>query len=277
MKASTQKPNSGILLPIATLVAIMATLAVNILSNFFPARGANIGEIANTTLQGVQITPANYAFAIWGLIYLGLIVYGVYQLRSRQRYKSTFRRVDALLIIACIAQIAWVYCFTLRLFWFSVVAMLGILLPLIGAYLQLKIGRVRVSRQRKWMAHVPFSIYLGWISVATIVNIASALYISAWSGWGIGSSIWTAIMLVVGAVIAAVVALQRADAAFTLVFIWAYVAIAVRQSNIPTIWITALVAAILLAVLLLFARIRRKKGDKMIAISKGGRTQRLPY
>ena len=252
MKASTQEPSSGILLPLATLLAILATLSFNILSNFFPAKGSNIGEISNTILGGVQITPANYAFAIWGLIYLGLIAYGIYQLRPAQRDDPTIRRVDSLLIIACIAQIAWVYFFTMRLFWISVVAMLAILLPLIGAYLQLGTGKKRVSRQRKWMANLPFSVYLGWISVATIVNIASALYISGWNGWGISAEGWTAIMLIVGAVIAGIVAIQRADIAFTLVFIWAYVAIAIRQLDDPAIWITAVVAAILLAVLLFF-------------------------
>lgn len=258
MKAPTQKSSSGIMLPLATLFAILATLSVNVLSNFFPARGANIGEIANTILQGVQITPANYAFAIWGLIYLGLIAYGFYQLRPSDRGNPTIRRVDSLLIIACIAQIAWVYLFTLRLFWLSVVAMLAILLPLIGAYLQLGTGKERVSRQQKWLVRVPFSIYLGWISVATIVNIASALYISGWDGWGISAEGWTAIMLVVGAAIAARIAIQRADIAFTLVFIWAYVAIAIRQLDDPAIWITAVVAAIVLAVLLVFGRMRHK-------------------
>ncbi|HCF25641.1 MAG TPA: hypothetical protein DEV81_00085 [Cyanobacteria bacterium UBA11049] len=257
MKAPA-RPISGIMLPIATAIAILATLTVNILSNFFPAQGLNIGEIANTILQGVQITPANYAFAIWGLIYLGLIAYGIYQLRPTQHSNPTIRRVDILLIVACIAQMAWVYLFTLRLFWLSVVAMLAILLPLIAAYLQLGIGKQRVSRQQRWLVQVPFSIYLGWISVATIVNIASALYISSWDGWGISAAGWTVIMLIVGGVIGAFVATQRADIAFTLVFVWAYVAIAIRNLNNPAIWITAVVAAIILAVMLVFSRMRNK-------------------
>lgn len=245
------------MLPIATLIAILATLSVNILSNFFPPQGLNIGEIANTILQGVLITPANYAFAIWGLIYLGLIAYGIYQLRPQERSNPTIRRVDALLIVACIAQMAWVYLFTVRLFWLSVVAMLFILLSLIGAYLQLGIGNARVSREPKWFVHIPFSIYLGWISVATIVNIASALYDSSWNGWGISAVGWTVIMLIVGGIIAAIATIQRADIAFTLVFVWAYVAIAVRQLNSPSILITALVAAIALTALLGFSK-RRK-------------------
>jgi ammonia channel protein AmtB len=66
-------------LAILTWIAILGTLLVNSLSNFFPPGGQNVGEIANTILAGVLITPANYAFAIWGVIYVGLIAYGVYQ------------------------------------------------------------------------------------------------------------------------------------------------------------------------------------------------------
>ncbi len=252
MKTSTTKSSLGI--AILALVAILATLTINALSNFFPLKGANIGEISNTVFQGVQITPANYAFAIWGLIYIGLIAYGIYQLRPAQRRDPTLQRVSILLIVACVAQITWVYLFTMRLFWLSVVAMLVILLALISAYLQLGVGKIQVLRDRRWLAHIPFSIYLGWISVATIVNIASALYSSNWDGWGINGTYWTAIMLVVATIIAAIVAIKRADIAFTCVFIWAYVAIAVRHLNNPTISVTAIASAIALVILLLFSR-----------------------
>nr|WP_290225737.1 tryptophan-rich sensory protein [Trichocoleus desertorum] len=248
----------GIGLAIATFVAIIATLLVNALSNFFPIAGLNIGEVANTILGGVQITPANYAFAIWGLIYIGLIAYGVYQFGPAQRQDPTIRRVDTLLIVACLAQIAWVYLFTLQLFWPSVVAMVAILLSLIGAYLRLGTGKGRVSRNRQWFAQTPFSIYLGWISVATIVNVASALYSSGWDGWGLGATSWTVVMLVVGAIIGSIVAVQRADVAFTSVFIWAFVAIALRQVATSAILVTAIGGAIAMAALLLWSRSKRK-------------------
>jgi hypothetical protein len=252
MKTSTTKSSLGI--AILALVAILATLTINALSNFFPLKGANIGKISNTIFQGVQITPANYAFAIWGLIYIGLIAYGIYQLRPAQRRDPTLQRVSILLIVACVAQITWVYLFTMRLFWLSVVAMLVILVALINAYLQLGVGKIQVLRDRHWLAHIPFSIYLGWISVATIVNIASALYSSNWDGWGINSNYWTVIMLVIATIIAAIVAIKRADIAFTCVFIWAYVAIAIRQLNNPMISITAVASAIVLGILLVFSR-----------------------
>ena len=257
MESSRQNSGSGKVLAIATPIAIIATLVVNTLSNFVPPGGQNIGQLANSLLSGVQILPANYAFAIWGLIYLGLIAYGIYQYRPALEGDRTIQRVDTLLIIACVAQIIWVLLFTLQQFWWSVLFMLAILLPLIGIYLQLDIGRGRSDRRRKWSVDIPFSVYLGWISIATIVNVASALYISGWGGDGSATG-WTVAMLVVGIVLGAIVVLQRADIAFTLVFIWAFVAIAVRQSPNTAILITALVGAAILAVLLFIATRRGK-------------------
>ena len=256
MNTTRQETNSGLGLSIATIIAIFATLIVNSLSNFFPPGGRNIGEIANTILSGVLIIPANYAFAIWGLIYLGLIAYSIYQLRHSQRSRATIQQVNALVILASLAQIFWVYLFTLQLFWPSVVAMLVILLPLIRINLLLRNSRSPGSRERRWFAQIPFSIYLAWISVATIVNVASALYISGWDGWGINDIGWTAIMLIIGTVIAAIVAIQRSDVAFNLVFVWAYVAIALRHFDNSVIWITAIVSAIALVVLIILKKIR---------------------
>jgi hypothetical protein len=162
-----------------------------------------------------------------------------------------------LLIAACIAQIGWIYLFTLRLFTLSIAAMLAILLPLMQAYLLLGIGQVRVERSQKWLVHIPFSIYLAWISVATIVNVASALYIAQWQGWGISAAGWTAIVLVVATTIGAIVAFQRSDTAFSLVYIWAFVAIAIRQASILPIAITAVVGATAIAATLGFGLTRR--------------------
>jgi MFS family permease len=257
MESMQQRSNSSKGLAIATLIAIFGTLIVNTLSNFFPPGGENVGEIANTVLAGVLITPANYAFAIWGVIYLGLIAYGIFQFDADRRQDPIIKKVDKLLIVACIAQIIWIFLFTLQQFALSILAMLGILLPLIGIYLTLHIGQERrVSRQRRWMAHIPFSIYLGWISVATIVNIASALYINGWNGWGLSDIVWTAIMIVVAAIVAAAIILRRSDIAFPLVFVWALAAIAIRHSDIPTIWLTAVIASIVLIGLLAFIKLR---------------------
>ncbi|NJN03735.1 MAG: tryptophan-rich sensory protein [Leptolyngbyaceae cyanobacterium SL_1_1] len=258
MTSTPQRPSkSGLRLAVTTLASILATLVVNTLSNLYPPQGKNIGEISNTVLGGVLITPASYAFAIWGVIYVGLIAYGLYQLRPTQRQAPTIGQVNVRLIVACVAQIIWVYLFTLQFFGLSVLAMLAILFALIGAYLQLNTPP-QASRKRRWFAQVPLSIYLAWISVATIVNVASVLYSFNWSGWGLSGVGWTVLMLVVGGLLAAIVALQRGDIAFALVYVWAYGAIALRHLETPTLWLTAGGLAIALLIVLAVGPLRRQ-------------------
>ncbi len=241
------RSSAGLGLAIATAIAVLGAVVFNTLFNRFPPGGQSVGEIANTILAGVLITPANYAFAIWGIVYLGLFAYAIYQFHPQRRQDPQLQRVNWLLIVACIAQSVWIGLFSIQQFGWSILAMLGILIPLMGIYLTLGIGRERVSRQRRWMAHIPFSLYLGWISVATIVNVASALYASNWGGWGISSVTWTVAMIVVAAIIGELVIYRHGDVAFTLVFVWAFVAIAVRQSEIPAVrWISLIVAGVML-------------------------------
>ncbi len=256
MTQSTKYLNRDILRQFTNLSAIIAAFAINVLANIAPFNGLTIGEISNTVLGGVLITPANYAFAIWGVIYLGLIALGVYQGLPSQRQNPTLRRMGYLLVFSSLAQIAWVFLFQYQLFALSLVAMLAILLPLIGIYQRLEISKHWVSRSQKWFVHIPLSIYLAWISVATIVNVALTLYKLGWNGWGISPQVWTAIALLAGAAITATLIIQRADMAFTLVIVWAFVAIAVRQVDKPPIALTAGGLAFAL-VLLLFLHLLR--------------------
>jgi hypothetical protein len=257
MKQSTNNLDRDNVRQFLNLIAILAAFGINVLANVAPINGLTIGAISNTLFREVLVTPANYAFAIWGIIYLGLVSFGVYQVLPAQRQNPTVRRMGYLLILACLAQICWVVLFQNRLFTLSLVAMLGILLPLIRIYLRLEIGKQEVSRTHKWLIHIPLSIYLAWISVATIVNVALTLYNLGWSGWGINPQLWTVIALIIGAAIATAVSIVRADMAFTLVIIWAFVAIAVRQAAQPLIALTAGGLAIALGLVLLLSRLRR--------------------
>jgi hypothetical protein len=259
MNASTQPAHapsvrSDRVRQITTLVAILAAFLVNVLSNVYPLNGENIGEISNTFFSKVLIIPANYAFAIWGLIYLGLIAFGIYQLLPAQRQNPRLRRMSYWLVVACLAQIVWVYLFLSKQFGLSVTAMVWILLPLIGSYERLEVGRRRVPQAEKWLAHVPIGIYLGWISVATVVNVASALFATGWNGWGLDPQGWTVLMLGVSALIAAMIAIKQRNAAVPLVIVWALVAIAIRQIAIPFVSIAAGGLAIVLLLLIVFGR-----------------------
>lgn len=256
--ASTNSAQNSRLLQWLTLVAILTTFAINIWSNFAPINGQTIGQISNVEFADVLIIPANYAFAIWGLIYLALFGFGFYQFLPEQRNNPRLQDVRPLLIAACIAQSIWVFFFLYRQFWLSVLAMLTILLALIFAYLRLEVGRRSVGRTERWLAQIPFGIYLGWISVATIVNVAIALYSQGWS-LGLSPVIWTVILMLIAGVIGATLALQRREIAFSLVVVWALVAIATRQATIPAILVTAAVLSIGLTVLTLMQLVSRLK------------------
>jgi hypothetical protein len=249
MKLFNQGSNSDLQRQVTTLAAVLGSIAINTLSNIFPLNGVSVGNLSNTLFASVQIIPANYAFAIWGLIYIGLIAFGIYQLQPSQRENPRLQHSGYLLAIACVAQCAWIYLFLARLFPLSNLAMLGILVPLMVMYQRLGIGQERVSRQERWFIHLPISIYLGWISVATIVNVATGLYSLKWDGWGIVPSVWTVGMMAIAAVIAATIAIQRRDTAYVLVIVWALVAIAIRQANTPLIAMTGWGLAIALIVL----------------------------
>ncbi|TBR57022.1 hypothetical protein B4U84_26695 [Westiellopsis prolifica IICB1] len=257
MQQSTQGNHRDFIRQTVTLATIISAFVVNVASNFFPLNGLSIGEISNTLFKNVLIIPANYAFAIWGLIYLGLFAFGVYQFLPNQKHDLDLRKSGYLLVIALVSQSIWVYFFLSRLFVLSVVAMLLILLPLIGVYLQLGIGNKSVPRTKKWCLHAPISIYLSWISVATIVNVACALYFQNWNGWGISAQLWAVIMLLVATAITVVIVVKCQDIAYVGVTLWAIFAIALKQWNNPMLRNVALVLAIALVVITIIKTSRK--------------------
>ncbi|NES76999.1 MULTISPECIES: tryptophan-rich sensory protein [Okeania] len=249
METNTNKFNSNIIRQWANLIGIIAAFFLNVYVNLAPPGGKTIGEISNTVFQDVLIIPASYAFAIWGLIYLGLISFGVYQVLPAQRENPILQRCGYFLVGASLAQIVWVFLFQFQLFTFSVLAMLGILGCLICLYLNLGISYERVPKKDKWLVHYPISIYFAWISVATIVNIASALHYLGWNSTGQVAIVWTIIMLIIGAIIAGIINMQKQDIAYPLVFVWALIAIVIRHLDMPIIAVTAGILALGLVVL----------------------------
>jgi hypothetical protein len=234
----------------SNLVAILTAFGANILANINPINNLSIGEISNTFFKEVLIIPANYAFAIWGLIYLGLISLAVYQALPAQKDRPRLRKMGYFLAIASLAQIIWIYLFQSQLFVWSLVAMAIILLSLIALYLRLEIAIHPISRPEKWLVNFPVSIYLAWISVATIVNSASVLYNIGWDGWGISPLLWTIAMMLVATVLAVIIAVRRYDLAYAGVVVWALVAIAIRHIDIFALAGTAAGLAIVLILLL---------------------------
>jgi hypothetical protein len=169
-----------ILRQIAVLLSTIAVIVVNGLANALPLNGQGTGEISDRF--DVYFVPAGYVFSIWGLIYLALIGYSIYQVLPAQRENPSLRRTGWLYVLSCAANIAWLFLWHYEIFAWTIVAMGALLLLLIAIYLRLGTGFSRVPAAETWLVRVPFSIYLGWITVATIANATSLLDYLNWSG-----------------------------------------------------------------------------------------------
>jgi len=247
----------NVLRPWVNVVAVIATIVVNGLANALPLNGLTTGEISDRFQ--VYFVPAGYVFSIWGLIYLALIGFAVCQVLPAQRENPRLNRVGYLFAASCVANIAWLFLWHYEQFELTVVAMAALLALLIAIYLRLGIGRAAVPAAEKWLVQVPFSIYLGWITVATVANVTSLLDYLNWGGWGLSPEAWAVIMLVVAGVIAAAVSFTRGDVAYMLVILWAFAGIGVKQGDTAVVsgaaWVmTALMGLVLVAGAVLYRR-----------------------
>jgi translocator protein len=129
---------------------------------------------------------------------------------------------------------------------------------LIASYLRLDVNRLAVSRAERWSVDIPFSIYLGWITVATVANITDWLYLIEWNAFGIPAQTWAVIMLAVASLLGLAMTLTRRDAVYVFVLVWSFVGIAVKQSPAPLVVISAWIAAALMLGLAVFSLLRRK-------------------
>jgi hypothetical protein len=236
------------LLPVVNVVAMIIALSVNGLANALPLNGKNTGVISDQFK--VFFVPAGYVFAIWFVIYVGWLAFAIYQVLPSQRDNARLQRIGWLFGLASLANTAWLFAWHYELFPLSALVMLTLLGLLIAIYLRLDIGRARVSLLERWTVDLPFSIYLGWISVATIANITDVLYYWRWDGWGIAPEVWAVIMLAVATVLAFAIVLTRADVAYLLVFVWSFVGIAFKQVATPIVANTAWVLAALIVLMI---------------------------
>ncbi len=252
--------NKNIIRQSVNVVAVIATIVANGLANALPLNGQTTGEISDRFQ--VYFVPAGYVFSIWGLIYLGLILFAVYQALPGQRDNPRLSRIGYLFALSCVANIAWLFLWHYEQFPLTLVAMLSLLVLLMAIYVQLGIGRVAAPTSERWFVHLPFSIYLGWVTVATIANVTSVLDYWNWGGWGISAEAWTVIMLIAGAGIASVVSLTRGDSAYMLVIMWAFAGIAIKHVDTPVVAVAAWVMTAVVALMLAVGAIKRRRSGR---------------
>ncbi|MBW7476576.1 tryptophan-rich sensory protein [Paenibacillus oenotherae] len=237
------------------IVGIIAVIIVNLLAVLLPLNDKTTGELS--AKHPVLITPAGYAFSIWSLIYLLLIGFAIYQATRSGARKERVLSIGPWFLISCLFNIAWIFVWHYEWVTSSGFIMIALLLTLIVIYRRVHLASPSPALVERLVVQLPFSIYLGWISVATIVNISVVLDHIGWDRFGLTDTAWTIIMLAVAVILALAVGFKFRDPFYMLVFVWALSAIAVKQEHLnetvaASAWIGAaliLVAAFILVIL----------------------------
>ena len=230
---------------ILVILTVLITITINILADALPINGLNTGAISDNF--HVYFVPAGYVFSIWGLIYIGLIAYAVFQALPAQKSNPRLQAISWWVVLGGLANCAWIFLWHYEQFVGTLGAMLILLATLIAVYLRLSSGLTKVSPGETWTVRVPFSIYLGWITVATVANVTDVLDYLKWNGFGIAPETWMLIMLGAVFIIATLMSLTRRDVAYALVIVWALVGIAVKFADVSLVataarWTAAFVA-----------------------------------
>lgn len=230
-------------------VTTVATIAVNGLANALPIAGRLTGAISDSF--PVLVTPAGYVFAIWGVIYLGLAGYAVWQSLPAQAANPRVRALVLPVSIGNVANLVWILLWHYLLIPASLVAMLVLLASLMVVYLRLRAPTRRrapapLARGERLWARGTFSVYLGWITVATVANVTIALYDAGWDGGFVPAQVWAAITLVVATVLGGRMLRRYGDVGYAAVLVWAFVGIVLAQWGATVVVGTAIVGVLAL-------------------------------
>jgi hypothetical protein len=221
---------------VGIVLGTLVVLTVNALANILPLNGFNSGEISDRFQ--VFFVPAGYVFAIWGVIYIALLAFSIYQIFAKKEEEQVFLdKIFYYYLISSIANSAWLFAWHYERFGWSVLIMLILLASLIAIYIEISKAYRSLIKNTKWTIVYPFSLYLGWISVATIANIADKLWLTldlkvtaaySYSWLGLSGQMWAVIMIVIAGILALLMVLREKDWVYSVVIIWALVGILVR-------------------------------------------------
>ena len=254
------KTNST-LLRLGNVAAFIVTLAINGLAGTTVLNGRTTAQVSD--LYSNPFTPAGYVFAIWGIIYALLLVFVIYQALPKQKNKSFQKQIGALFMLSSIFNVVWLFLWQYDYITLSVAVMFALLATLIAIYLRLSIGKSNAPLTEKLCVHLPFSVYIGWITIASIANVAAALVSVGWNGFGLSAETWAIVAMSIALIVTLVVIVARRDIAYSLVVVWALAGIAIKQSMYPNIVFTAEIAIavilVTLAITLVVFRLRHRR------------------
>lgn len=252
-------------LALLNLCSVILVIAVNYISQALRLNDTTIGDISRK--YDNLFTPASYAFAIWGIIFLGLLAYSLFQIRRAffsTKDSSFIEQTGYWFLMANLLNSAWVVAFVYDQTALSVLIMLGILISLIKIILN--------TNMERWDAPIaiiafvwwPIAIYSGWISVATIANIAAYLTKIGWNGGFLSETMWTIVLIIVAILLNLTMIWKRNLREFALVGVWALYAIYVRhQDSNEAISSVALGGSMLLLLAVLMHGFKNRKTNPL--------------
>ena len=212
-----------LIVKILVVISFLGMIAANTVAVVLPRYNISTKEVSD--LYPNLFTPAPYTFSIWSVIYLALACFVVYQVNPPRKDKGIFTPSDLLrirfaFIFSSVINILWIFSWHYLKLTLSVILMLFLLASLI--YVNRLTRRIHLNTREKLLVRVPFSLYFGWITVATIANITAFLVKNNWNGFEIAPEAWTIILLIIGVIIASAVVIQNKDYIYPFVILWAY-------------------------------------------------------
>ncbi len=217
------------LLQVLNILGYLAVVGVNALAVLLPINNRTTEELSD--MYPNLFVPAGLTFSIWGVIYILLLIFTLYQasdLLGGKKDKTSFvEKAGALYLLTSALNVAWILAWHYEQVLLSVLIMLAFLATLIVLYL--KIGSKFASFGERFMAQVPIGVYLGWIAVATVANVTALLVKLGWNGFGISGEIWAIIMIVIAALLAVLMRITKGEIAYGLVAVWALAGIAIKR------------------------------------------------
>jgi len=254
-----------VVLAVFNLLGYLGVVIVNALANILPINSKNTGEISDSYPN--LFTPAGLTFSIWGLIYVLLAIFCIYQLylafKGRDRGTAVLRNIGLLFLVSCAANMAWIFAWHYEMVGYSLLIMIILLVSLIYLYLRLQVGKTDTSNTEKYMIHLPFSIYLGWITIAAIANVTAFLVNLGWSGFGLSEQFWTVLVIAVGVAITLCFIFLRRDIFYGLVVDWALLGIMIKRMSDDSAadqWVLmAVIAAIAIVTVGIIIQLARRR------------------
>lgn len=256
-----------------TVLGYLVMIIVNILANVIPINQVRTGEISDKYAN--LFAPAGYVFSIWIIIYILLGMYSYYQFtlfgRRSDMSDRVVYRVNQYFLASSLFNGAWIFAWHYEKIGISLILMILIFGLLLRARITIT-HRSTLTHDEKLSVQLPFSVYLAWITIATIANTATYLVSVDWDGFRLEPAIWTCIILAVGGLIGGVSILKWQDIPFGLVYVWAYLGIVFKHlsakgfdgeyTNIIFVALATVIIHIVLMAIVLFRTLKKKKRDR---------------